>query len=159
MATRKMKKPLIGDAFTSVQGEPAETMKAFAEELDYYGPRRFKRLIDDCRAMAVEIEESDVNAGLPEGFDELINESCEALSDWAKTHNEFAYFDSHPNYPGTYGFWVDTDSAIESADFQVSDRSELPTGATGLAVLVNDHGNVSAYRCSNGRTYELFAVV
>lgn len=153
----KNRKPVIGEAFRADMGDPEHTFHSLMYELQYYGPRRFKRLITACRAMAEAIEANPDD--MPEGHDDLINEVCDALTDWAQTHNEFLSFGTLAEYPECFGFSVDVESALSEADFRISDLAQLPKGATGLAVHVNDHGNVSAYRCARGRAYELFAVV
>lgn len=75
----------------------------------------------------------------------------------------FCYFGAHEGDGADYGCWP-SDSLIEEAirceeAIKISDLADLPKGYTGDVFLVNDHGNMTHYRCVKGRTYEQWSIV
>lgn len=75
----------------------------------------------------------------------------------------FCYFGSCPGDGADYGVWICDDSirdAIKDGEaIQIADLSELPRGYTGTAFIGNDHGNLSCYTVTNGRTREAWSIV
>jgi hypothetical protein len=143
-----MNSPSLGIAFDPDQLNERERADAYAAELRYYRPRGFA-------AVARDLERADLE------FDyDAMHDADELLTEWARrvTRNPYIVFGPFP-HGGAVGFYVDADSAVDDADLQVDDMSEVPRGFSGLVVHVNDHGNVTAYRYSRGRSRELFAVV
>jgi hypothetical protein len=153
MKTRK-RFPMLGSAFDSHQRDERENVQAYIDELQYYGKRRFAKLIQDGEMM---LGNPDYRADCTNDWQ---NDCDSALSQWAqeRTRCDYYQFGPFPN-SGDIGFYVDVDSALSDADLRIDDLSELPRGFSGLAVQVNDHGNVTAWQVSNGRKRELFAVV
>ncbi len=115
-----------------------------------------------ARALIKEGESFDFEAfqDLGQAVSEWMNDCDSALTEWAqaRARHDFIWFGSFPD-SGSVGFAVNVEGAQSDADLQISDLSELPRGFSGLAVLVNDHGNVSAFQCTRGKRRELFSVV
>jgi hypothetical protein len=155
---KRIRKPATGEAFTVWQGDESgdvETLEKLADELAFYGPRRFAAEIANCRALVARQADED----WPDAFAEAVDDACNALTEYAQRFNPYAYFGAHVTDPESFGFWVSVDSAVEDADLRVEDLCEVPRAFSGLVAHVNDHGNVTAYRFARGRGYELFAVV
>jgi hypothetical protein len=68
-------------------------------------------------------------------------------------------FGSHPGDGADYGWWLPEGFDEDFDGLKVSDTSEVPKGYTGEVLHVNDHGNVSLYSYSRGRSKEIWAVV
>ncbi len=92
---------------------------------------------------------------------ELLNETLwNALNEHAAP---YCYFGAHESDGADYGFWPSIDSLKEDVRdgevLKVNDLAELPKGYNGIAILVNDHGNVTLYQCSRGRKHEIWSCV
>lgn len=155
MKTRKNRKPMMGEAFDSHQRNTAENIAEYVADLRYYGKRRFAALIKEGESFDFEAFDD-----LGQAVSEWMTEADMALSEWAQKSTGCIYW-SYGTFPdsGSVGFYINADEAIADADLQISDLSEMPRGFSGLAVLVNDHGNVTAYQCRRGKRRELFSVV
>lgn len=152
-------KPAIGESFQSWPGDDAATIRNFIDELERFGKRRFKDEIARFRGLLVELSGDTVDADWPDRFANAIDAACESLSAYAQERNPYLHFAANENWPESFGFWADVESARSDAEWTGDNLGEMPRGFTGIAVTVNDHGNVSAYRVSRGRAYELFAGV
>jgi len=90
----------------------------------------------------------------------LLEELYEALEEMAPN---YCYFGAHPDDGADFGFWISFDAIkedIATGDLlQISDLSEIPQGHNGLALLVNDHGNMTLYGVTNGAAAEIWSVV
>ena len=71
----------------------------------------------------------------------------------------YFYFGAHPGDGADYGYWLSEYMEYDFEGLKVSDLSEVETGYTGEVLHVNDHGNMSLYQASNGRLYEVWAIV
>jgi hypothetical protein len=84
----------------------------------------------------------------------------DTLNDYAPP---FCYFGAHEGDGAAYGCWPSYSVIAEAIRYgeaiEISDLSELPKGYTGDVFLVNDHGNMTHYRCVKGRTYEQWSLV
>ena len=92
---------------------------------------------------------------------ELADWDIDALFDILGNHvPDYCYFASHPGDGACYGVWVDFDGINEDRHFgEIVDWQNMPTGYTGYAVDVTDHGNVTLFSVSRGRSRELWSVV
>jgi hypothetical protein len=69
------------------------------------------------------------------------------------------YFGAHPGDGADFGYWL-SEGFIEDFDgLKVDDFSEVPKGFTGEVLHVNDHGNISLYVYSRGKSREVWALV
>lgn len=156
---RHTRKPVLGSAFDQEQTNEAGRIENYISELEYYRPRGFSKLAKDGRAILRKLSNNDGNGC--EWMHEWQNETDLLLTEWARrvTRNDFICFGPF-EHNGCVGFYIDLESAKESADITIDDTSELPRGFTGLALQISDHGNVTGLVYSRGRrTRELFAVV
>lgn len=74
------------------------------------------------------------------------------------------YFGAHIGNGSDFGFWVSDDAitwAIDDCELlSVSDLADIPAKYKGYAVVVNDHGNQSLYRCNGrGKQTNIWSVV
>lgn len=101
--------------------------------------------------------------------DDDLNDLFDALNEYALP---YFYFGSHPGNESDYGFWLyenwqyDFDGIIESSNGMHTTFSQygyaidgIPKGYTGSHAVINDHGNVSMYRVTRGRSRELWSIV
>lgn len=79
-----------------------------------------------------------------------------ALDEYAP---EYFYFGGHPGNGADYGFWLSEDFLEEFDGLKVSDLADVPRGHSGEVVVVNDHGNMSLYSYSRGKSKEIWSVV
>lgn len=158
MSRRKSPRPIIGCAFDPEQNNTQENFRAIAGELRYYRPRGSSDLARELERYAAEIESGDTSRDWAQIGLEAEDEAFRLLSAMAEQRAPGAYL-IYDRDGGFCGFRVALESFEEDADLSVSDLSEVPRGFSGLVRLVNDHGNVSGYRYSRGRSRELFAVV
>lgn len=155
--------PAIGEAFDSDQMNDPERIESYIRELEYYKPRGFSRLAKEGRAivrtMWADAETDRMNAW-DFGHDWKLEVEA-LLTNWARRveRHEFISFGPFP-YSGSTGFWIDVGEARNDADIVLDAGDSVPRGFSGLAVFVNDHGNVHAQRFSRGRMVRnLFDVV
>lgn len=151
----KSRLPVMGEAFDSHQNNVAENLSAYVGELRYYASRRFAKLIAEGESFDFEAFQ-DLGQAVTEWQDD-----CDAaLTEWAKESTRCEYWSFGPFADsGSIGFSIDVDFAVADADLQINDLSKLPKGFSGLAVMVNDHGNVTAWQVSNGRKQLAFTIV
>jgi hypothetical protein len=74
----------------------------------------------------------------------------------------YFYFGVSPRDGSDFGFWLAEDFQQQLKDndgIVVDDLSKVPKGFTGEVATVNDHGNVTLYRCVRGRLYEQWSLV
>lgn len=146
------RKPIVECAFDPDQCNERETIKYYIAELEYYRPREFSKLRNEGNKI--------LNADEPEFWHEWCDEVDEFLTCWARRVERHDYIAYGPfPHGGAVGFYIYHEGAIEDCDLKVDDLSEVPKGFSGLVVNVNDHGNVSAYQYSRGKSRELFAIV
>lgn len=90
----------------------------------------------------------------------IVDELMVALNSLAMP---YCYFGTHHGDGADFGFWVDWDQLNEdqlNGELRkVSDLADLPKGFTGMALLVNDHGNATLYNVARGRAREVWSVV
>jgi hypothetical protein len=154
--TKRNRRPLIGVAFESELTNLEGNVAYYIDTLEWYGRRRFSKLIKEGRSIAAELETDSEDAG--QFAYEWMSECDDALSEYARSveRHDYVYFGPEN---GAVGFWYSVDSALEDADLKVDAGDEVPVGFSGLAAFVTDHGNVSLYRYSRGRGIELFSAV
>lgn len=154
--------PLIGSAFDADFMNEAGRVASYLAELRYYRPRGFSALVKEgertLAALESEVEDVDFDAS---HVDEWKSEVEDALTEWARrvTRNDYICFGPF-EHNGSVGFYYVVDSALEDCDIRLDAGDSVPTGFSGMAAFVTDHGNVTVQRYSRGRmTRELFAVV
>lgn len=146
------RKPIIGCAFDPDQRNERGRVEAYIGELEYYRPRGFAGL----RNEGARLNKTDDW----EWSNEWMTDCDNLLTEWARRELRHDFISFGPfEHGGAVGFYILTDNAIEEADLKVNDTSEVPRGFSGLVVHVNDHGNVTGYQYSRGKSRELFAVV
>jgi len=63
----------------------------------------------------------------------------------------YCYFGSHPGDGADYGFWISDDAIRDDIKFNellsISDLNEIPSDYNGMAIHINDHGNMTLYKC------------
>lgn len=159
--TRKHKKlPLIGEAFDSHLMNDEGRCDSYAHELEHYRPAGFSRIASILRSLAYRLGADRAKPDDAEIMDWQIKQAESLLTEWARrvSRNPYVWFGPF-EHCGSVGFQIDHESAREDADF-VGEYGEQPKGFSGLALFVNDHGNVTAQMFSRGRmTRELFSVV
>lgn len=89
----------------------------------------------------------------PEGLDELFDIAQQYVP-------PYCYFGALEGDASDFGCWVDWDSFDAGRqDGDLPNVEDVPTGYSGLAVEVNDHGNVTLYAYSRGRRREVWSCV
>lgn len=86
----------------------------------------------------------------------------ESLFDVLGNHcPDYAYFGAHPGDGSDYGVWLSDEWQERMREDDVLDISnaEVPTGYTGLALSVSDHGNPTLYRVVRGKQTILWSLV
>ena len=71
----------------------------------------------------------------------------------------YCYFGTSPDDGSSFGFWIDSESAIEDSELQVSDLNDIPPAYSGSCIHINDHGNVTLYAVNKGELTEIWGVV
>lgn len=97
-----------------------------------------------------ESEESDMD--LNEVLFDLLNEYAPP----------YCYFGAHPGDGSDYGFWPSEDlnqAIIDDDGIVVEDTSDVGADFSGPVLHVNDHGNVTLYRATNGELTEVWSIV
>lgn len=154
---KRNRKPAIGESFQAWSGDDAATLRNLIDELQWFGPRRFADEISRCReCLAALADPASDLTDWPDQFENCIDVACEALTAWAQERNPYIWFGANPHYPESFGFWPDADAARDNADWIGDGFGEWPRGFSGLAIVVNDHGNMTAYRVSRGRKYQTY---
>ena len=142
----------IGSVSTGTM-RPEDLIPAFIDELRAQQPlsqpiRRELRDIERSMSRADYFEAADTSEDLNYLFD--------ALNTFAP---EGFYFGAHPGDGADYGFWLSDDFIEDFDGLKVSDLSDVPRAYSGSVLLVNDHGNTSLYRYTNGRGRECWSIV
>lgn len=151
MAKTKHKAPILGEAF-KLERDNSACIDSYISELEYYRPRGFSKLVREGRklANALILRDRDLESWCWQ---------CDhCLTYYARMvagHDYIAF----GRRGDAMGFCIDTDTAIEHCDLRVEDTGDVPRGFSGLVIHVSDHGNVTAYRYSRGKSRELFAIV
>lgn len=92
-----------------------------------------------------------------DGLDEFLNDTLfDAMQNLAPA---YFYFGAHPGDGADFGFWLEEYFEQEFDGLRVADLAEVPKGHSGEVLLVNDHGNMSLYAFSRGRSREIWAIV
>lgn len=92
--------------------------------------------------------------------DEVSDFDLEELFDILNNHSlPHFFFGAHEGDGADYGYWLSDDFEEVFEGLKVSDTSEVPRGYTGEALHVSDHGNMTLYAYSRGRSRELWGVV
>lgn len=74
---------------------------------------------------------------------ELVNELCDALSEFAPP---YGYFGAHEGDGSDFGFWVNVEDVKEQVEFVSSKREDYPpSDFRGEWLHVSDHGNATLY--------------
>lgn len=159
MAPRRKRSPILGEAFDTRTMEGEDIIRAYINVLEHYRPRGFRALANTGDDMVDALERSDLH--LLDGLDAWKEEVSRLLTEWARRvdRHDFIAFGS---LAGTtlVGFWIDVPAAQDEADIRLPAGDSVPRGFSGMAVFVNDHGNVDALSYSRGRaTRTLFSVV
>jgi hypothetical protein len=71
----------------------------------------------------------------------------------------YFYFGAHPGDGADYGFWLSDSFQDDFEGLKVSDLSEVPQAYSGEVLLVNDHGNMTLYSYSRGKSREIWGIV
>lgn len=153
--SRKMQRPQIGCAFDPDQRNPRGIVESYIDELNWYRPRGFAKLRNEGAAM---LRKPDEHSDWQNWCD--WSDDCDSLlSDHAQRYDMPNVSYGPFEHGGAIGYYVHIEGAKEDSDLVVNDTSEVPRGFSGYVLHVNDHGNVTAYRYSRGKSRELWAVV
>jgi hypothetical protein len=129
-----------------------DLIPAFLDELESQKPlrREHRKLVREIKRRMNDdyFGTDDADYDLDALFDAL-NEYC----------LPYFYFGAHPGDGADYGYWLSEGLEHEFDGLKVSDLSEVPASYSGEVLLVNDHGNVSLYNYSRGRSREVWAIV
>ncbi len=128
-----------------------DLIPTFLDELEYYAKRNHRK---EHLALVKCIRE---DMDKPNYFDSDLNEELfDALQEYALP---YFHFGSHPGDGADYGFWLSEDFENEFDGLKVEDTSDVPTGYTGEVLHINDHSNMTLYKCVRGRLYEIWGIV
>jgi hypothetical protein len=140
---------------------PGDLIPAFCYELRQQTPLRRHHKTVVCQ-IEKRAKRKDYYTNPDSGADFDMDTLFDLLNEYAPA---YFYFGSHPGDGSDYGFWLDEDG-LENIDgdarfdsYQYDDLASVPRGYTGEAVIVNDHGNATLYRITNGRAREVWAIV
>lgn len=141
-------RPIIGPAFDPDQMNEREQADAYAAELRYYRPRGFSRTARDLDRANLEYVCDTMTA------------ADDILTEWGRrvTRNPYLCFGPFPQ-GGAVGFYYDVDTALADVDMKVDSTAEVPRGFSGLVAQISDHGNVTIYAYSRGRSREVLSAV
>jgi hypothetical protein len=138
-----------------------DVMPKFVEELLYLSSKnrlanRLDRKLDklDSEQWDIYFNSEEADFDLEDVIQEL-NKLCENIP--------YAYFGTHPGDGADYGFWVDINTMEDDVRMgellTVDDLNKVPKKHYGLVAEVNDHGNTTLYKYSNGHRYYVWGVV
>lgn len=155
------RKPVLGPAFDAEQTNDAGRARNYAGELRYYRPRGFSKRARELEAIAHRADEGKEKPNDADAMYDLMPEAEDMLTSWAMRVERHEYIAFGPfEHNGCVGFYILADNALEDADIRINAGDDVPRGFSGMAVFVNDHGNVSAQTYYNGRLCRtLFDVV
>jgi hypothetical protein len=120
----------------------------FRWELRQYKPRLSGHVCRDVPRSAWENEDHPYWDSEDAGY--TLEELFDAMNSLAP---EYVYFGASEGDGSDYGFWLNheaIDEALSCGD--IIDYDKMPTGYSGLALQTSDHGNMSLYNVSRGRT-------
>lgn len=159
MGHRRKRSPILGEAFDTRSMGGEDIIRAYINELEHYRPRGFRALANPGDDMASALERGDLH--LLDGLDAWKERVCGVLTEWARRVDRHDFIAFGPLGRTTLvGFWIDVPAAQDEADIRLPAGDSVPRGFSGMAVFVNDHGNVDALNYSRGRaTRTLFSLV
>lgn len=88
--------------------------------------------------------------------DAILDELFDALNDYAPP---YFYFGANEGDGEDYGFWLSPSLPQEFDGLKLSDLADIPDDYSGSALVINDHGNMSLYTVTDGKTSEVWAIV
>jgi len=150
--TKAKRMPLIGSAFDGDFMNDAGRIASYVAELRYYRPRGSAALASEGDKLAAELESANCGPDAAEWMDSWINEVEDMLTTWARKvmRNDYVWFGPF-EHCGSVGFCYALESALEDCDLKLDAGDRVPTGFSGMAAFVTDHGNVTVQRFSRGR--------
>lgn len=88
----------------------------------------------------------------------ILDALTDTLQDYAPP---YCYFGTHEGDGACFGFWPDLHIVDDFDGLRCSDLADIPEDYSGLALVVNDHGNASLYEvdAASQRERLLWAVV
>jgi len=127
---------------------PEDLIPSFASALDDLKlSRAHRKLVNEANR----IEDFD-----SEDAGYILEELFEALEAYAPA---YAYFGAHPGDGSDYGFWLSDGFPDDFDGLKVADTSEVLKGYSGEVLQVSDHGNMTLYAYSHGRSREVWSLV
>jgi hypothetical protein len=125
---------------------------------------KFLRLTKDERKEVRHIDRrfthASINTDDAYWQDEISDFDLEELFSVLNAHSlPYFSFGSHEGDGADYGWWLPSSFDEDFDGLRVSDTSEVPRGYTGEVLHVNDHGNITLYSYSRGRSREVWGVV
>lgn len=140
---------------------PEDLIPAFTDELEYQVQRNAEHWLtnpvqrDSLVALVWDARENADYSDAEYSWN-MINDLTDALQHFAAP---WSYFGTHPGDGSDYGFWVDLEMLDYDFDgLKVSDLNEIPDDYIGEALHINDHGNITLYRCESGKLSEIWAI-
>lgn len=153
---RQKRNPLAANMGSVSWGtmRPEDLIPAFMDCLGGQKPLRHahRKLLTTIQKQIADQGEGYWTGDAPFDLDELYN----ALNEYCLP---YFYFGAHPEDGADYGFWLPESFVDDFEGLKVSDLSEVPIRHSGEVLLVNDHGNVSLYTYSRGRSREIWSIV
>jgi hypothetical protein len=138
---------------SSATMRPEDLIPSFLSELKHQKPcRRAHRTL--VREIEARMDADDYFESEDADFD--LEALFDALNEYAPA---YFYFGAHPGDGSDYGYWLSESFEDDFDGLKVSDTSEIPTAYSGEVLHVNDHGNMTLYRCCRGRCREVWGLV
>ena len=151
-----MKNKLRTASFGSVSSgtmRPEDLIPAFASALDDLRlSREHRKLVTE--AGKVEVFDGTIEA--QETAQDILEDLFDALDCYAPP---YAYFGAHTGDGSDYGFWLSESFESDFDGLKVESTSDVPKGYSGEVAQVSDHGNVTLYAYSRGRSREVWSLV
>jgi hypothetical protein len=134
-----------------------DLIPCFLRELESQRPlkRAHRKLIREIKRR---MQAEDYYGSDDAGYD-LNDELFDALNEYCLP---YFYFGSHPGDSADYGYWLSEDFQEQFKDdggLIVADTSDVPRNYSGEVLLVNDHGNMTLFTYSRGKSREEWAIV
>ena len=106
-------------------------------------------------------DEGEESAETLEALDYAVNESLPNIMD---AHcPPYCYYGNLEGDGACFGVWPSMEAIQNDMDegeiLILDDEEEIPRAYSGYAVDTNDHGNMTLFRYTRGRRYEVWAVV
>lgn len=157
---KRYKKQNIGSVSHATM-RPEDLIPSFIWELEHQTPtkRAHLKLIREIESRMLEENgsgENDESYFDSEDCQYDLESLFDALDEYAPP---YFYFGAHPGDGSDYGFWLSESFQEDFDGLKVSDTSEVPKGFTGEVLHVSDHGNMTLYAYSRGRSRELWGIV